>query len=374
MLDVLNLSKSFGGIDALSDISFSIKNGEIVSIIGPNGAGKTTLFNIITGLIQPSKGAIFFNGCEIIPDNSIKELNRVKIASYLILLYSIFITLFFYFSYINYTDYHLEFTLFLAISMIFRIFAVYRFYQKVLWAKAFLSLILFFDAAFLIYIAVKKIFIMPVILITIFQMLFYIYLHRKPVKNIFGEFLEAEKISIMGIARTFQNIRLFGNLKVIENIMIGFHNSFKGSILDILFNTDFHNKEEKAFRDKAFNLLEYTGIKDQAYNLASNLSYGEQRKLEIARALSLNPKLILLDEPAAGMNNMETLQLIDLIKKIRESGTTVLLIEHDMNFVMNISDRVIVLNYGKKIAEGTPIDIRQNQEVIKAYLGDKKGD
>lgn len=175
-----------------------------------------------------------------------------------------------------------------------------------------------------------------------------------------------------GIARTFQNIRLFPDLLVIENILIGMHIHLKAGLREIIFQTTSVRKEEEKAKEEALALLNYVGLEGKEGILAKNLPYGEQRKLEIARALALKPKLLILDEPAAGMNPKETQELIDFILKLRdECHITILLIEHDMKVVMNISDYVTVLDYGVKIAEGLPSEIKTNKEVIKAYLGDE---
>ena len=178
------------------------------------------------------------------------------------------------------------------------------------------------------------------------------------------------QLNKLGIARTFQNIRLFGELSVKDNVLIALHNQRRVSAFDVLFRTPKFRRDEQVMSEKAMNLLELFKISGKADEKAKNLPYGEQRKLEIVRALASNPKLLLLDEPAAGMNPKETKELMELIAFIRkEFKLTILLIEHDMKLVMGICERIMVLNYGRIIATGTPDEIRANSEVVKAYLG-----
>ena len=245
-LDII--SKHFGGLSALSEVSLHIKQGEIYGLIGPNGAGKTTLFNIITGLYPLDSGSFTF--------------------------------------------------------------------------------------------ADK------------------IYTHCKP-----------HTLALAGIARTFQNIRLFSNMSILENIMVGRHLRTHNGIWAALTRHAKARREEQEVAQRAHELLHYVGINRPAHTLAKNLSYGEQRRLEIARALATDPKLLALDEPAAGMNASETESLKALLQTIRSSGITILLIEHDVKLIMGLCDRVAVLDYGRKIAEGVPEEVRNNPAVISAYIG-----
>lgn len=248
LLEVDHVTLRFGGLTALDDVSFEIREGEILGLIGPNGAGKTTCFNVMTGVYRPTSGEVRF-------DNT--PLTKMK----------------------------------------------------------------------------------------------------------------RHRITKLGLARTFQNIRLFKSMTVLENVMVGTDAHSKVGFWDALLRTPRHRRTEAASLERAKELLDLVGIKARHDELASNLSYGDQRRLEIARAMGTGPKLLCLDEPAAGFNPAEKVKLMELIRKVRDEGYTVLLIEHDMRLVMGVTDRIVVLEFGQKIAEGTPAEIRDNPAVIAAYLG-----
>jgi ABC-type branched-subunit amino acid transport system ATPase component len=187
-------------------------------------------------------------------------------------------------------------------------------------------------------------------------------------KNISG--FTPERLAHLGMVRTFQNIELFGQMSVLENVMVGLHTRSRSGILACALKLPGHIREERAIRERAMHWLEYVGIADMARIQAANLPFGKGRLLEIARAMALEPRIILMDEPAAGLNSRETAELALLIRRVRESGITVALVEHDMELVMDVCDHILVLNLGKMLAEGTPREIQENEAVIAAYLGE----
>jgi branched-chain amino acid transport system ATP-binding protein len=250
ILEAAGVSKAFGGLLAVSEVSFDIPTRSIVSIIGPNGAGKTTFFNMLTGLYKPTSGKISFKDGDITG--------------------------------------------------------------------------------------------------------------ARP-----------DKITKAGVARTFQNIRLFKTMSAIENVMVGEHARMKAGLFGSVLRPPWVRKEEKNVREKARETLRYVGLREEIdEQAAANLAYGDQRRVEIARALASDPALLLLDEPTAGMNPQESASLTSFMEKLRdERDLTILLIEHDMKVVMGVSERITVLDHGEKIAEGEPVEIRENPRVVEAYLG-----
>lgn len=253
LLEVKGLTKNFGGLSAVSNVSLKAEKGELIGLIGPNGAGKTTFFNLLTGVYVPTEGTI-----ELETENGKTLLNGIA----------------------------------------------------------------------------------------------------------------PNKITELGLARTFQNIRLFKDLTVLENVMVAMHAHKGNSLFSTLFRTKAYYETEKVMKEEALELLKIFNLESFAQDKAKNLAYGQQRELEIVRALATKPKILFLDEPAAGMNPQETANLTKLIAQIQEQfGLTVVLIEHDMSLVMEICQRLYVLEYGRLLAHGTPEEIKKNPDVIRAYLG-----
>ncbi|MEJ2685092.1 MAG: ABC transporter ATP-binding protein [Candidatus Sulfobium sp.] len=249
LLQVEGVSKKFGGLQAVNDVSFYIRRGTIKALIGPNGAGKTTLFNLISGFLRPDSGTVLFE--------------------------------------------------------------------------------------------------------------------ERPIQN-----LRPYQIAGRGLARTFQHIKLFSKMTALENVMIGRHSHSRAEFIAGILNLPRTRREETDIRERSLEIMEFLGIAGLAGLEATSLSYGQQRAVELARALACEPKLLLLDEPAAGLNMRETAETARLIARIKDMGVTVLLVEHDMSLVMNISDEIIVLSYGQTIADDTPLAIQKNAEVISIYLGE----
>ncbi len=316
------VTKRFGGLVAVKDVDLEIPRGSIVSIIGPNGAGKTTLFNVVAGIYDPTSGSVEFRGRPLI-----SRPRRAWLESVLWVLPSLLVVV----------------------------------------GAAVSGLADRGEAAIMVTGAIALAFLLGTLVTAVVRPPSY---QRFLARIGIVRSARPNDVVAAGIGRTFQNIRLFKNMSVLENVLVGMHLKLRSNLLDHLISTRRQAREEEAAVKRARELLRTVGLRGHDDELAKNLSYGDQRRLELARALGNDPSLLLLDEPTAGMNPRETNDMTALIARLRRDlGLSILLIEHDMRVVMGISDRITVLDHGERIAEGTPDEIRRDPRVIEAYLG-----
>ncbi len=388
LLAVKNLSKSFGGLLALREISLSVAAKQIVGIIGPNGAGKTTFFNCLTCLYHPSGGEIAFEDNVLATPTSLAVKKRVRALALIFLILGLIRLPLFWSFLLPHTFFKVELFLLGLFVLSVRFLLVRGLLRHEIWAWGLMFVFLLSDVSFAVVFLTHMNPEIPLLLTRVplfyisaswgvlailYSLFFFVFLCTREVRRLYGFRNNPDAVCRMGMARTFQNIRLFFNLSVLDNVKIGRHGRMHSGLLRTLLRTRFQKTEEGSVEKKGLCFLRFVGLEDKAFDLAESLAYGEQRRLEIARALSSEPKLLLLDEPAAGMNARESEELIQLVRKIRENGISVLIIEHDMKVMMNLADYIYVFDYGRMIAQGTPDEVRGNRKVIEAYLGGGHG-
>jgi branched-chain amino acid transport system ATP-binding protein len=384
ILRVSELSKVFGGLSALSRVSLEVETGKIVGIIGPNGAGKTTLFNCLTGLYYPTEGQVLFQEKSVVPKLSSRKARLVKQLSWLFIILSLAWIVLFWSFFLPRTFFKVELTLLAIFILSIRMVVVRGLREFEIWAWSTMFVFILGDLYLAVWwlthhtslgqlpglgVPLAYLALPWSILAIVFSTYLGCQLLLREVRQLYGFRLGPDAINRLGVARTFQNIRLFLTLSVLDNVRIGAHGRMAQKIYATLFRTHSQRDEEKKIEQEALEHLRFVGLEHRAFDLSGALAYGEQRRLELARALASHPRLLLLDEPAAGMNPQESSRLMRLIRKIRDQGITVLIIEHDMKVMMNLADHIYALDHGVLIAQGTPDEIRANPRVIEAYLG-----
>ena len=385
LLNARQVIKRFGGLTAVKEVSLEVRAGEIVGLIGPNGAGKTTFFNCLNAITVPTSGEITFAGHSLVSQISSATGRLVFRSAALFALISLLWLPLVLGVVWPETFFRLEAVLSLSVLALFRIYLLRPLSHFRPWSRLLLIIFVLVDGVCAVswlwrsdgFSEVRFFDLFPfypllvpgaLVLLVVAPVLLLLF-NLPQVKEAFGRHLRADAITRFGMGRTFQNIRLFSSLSVLDNVKLGRHCRTRSNFFGIVLALPQVRKEELDSTEKATECLNFVGLGKQLASRAGALPYGAQRRLEIARALATEPKLLLLDEPAAGMNPTESAELITLVRRISKAGIAILIIEHDMKVMMNLADRIYVLDHGELIASGTPAEVRNNEKVIEAYLG-----